>query len=117
MTREETIERLKALGFDNPVNEEGWIYLVRADLDEANLGEADLGGANLFSANLGGANLRGANLFSANLVRAHLEGANLEGANLEGANLEGARYNHRTIWPEDFDPQAHGAILVEEETD
>jgi len=32
ITREETIERLKELGFENPVDEQGLIFLVRADL-------------------------------------------------------------------------------------
>ncbi len=101
--------------------------LSRAKLREAKLREADLSGAWLWEANLSGAdlswaNLEGAypekadlsraNLSRANLSRAKLEGANLTGANLEGANLEKATYNSETKWPDDFDPDAAGAINV-----
>ena len=60
-----------------------------------------------------------------------LEGANLSGPNpfcvdvleppndrrlayLRKANLEGAQYDKATKWPDDFEPEAAGAVLVEE---
>ena len=39
-------------------------------------------------------------------------GTNLTGADLIGADLTGARCNHRTRWPDGFDPVKHGALLV-----
>jgi len=85
-----------------------------ADLVGADLAGADLVGANLREANLREANLVGADLHRADLVGADLVGADLVGANLVGAklgaaNLVGARYDHRTQWPEGFDPAAAGA--------
>jgi uncharacterized protein YjbI with pentapeptide repeats len=83
----------------------------------------DLSGAYLMNADLTGANLTGADL-----AGAYLEGANLSGFayDLTGVSLEKAHYNTRpetvenaqgqqlatmpTIWPEGFDPRAHGAI-------
>ena len=102
MTREETIERLKELGVENPVDEEGRI----------NLAGADLQGADLTRAHLAHAHLAGANL-----TRTQLQGTVLAGANLYRADLTGAVYNHRTMWPAGFVPQSHGAILVEEDAD
>jgi hypothetical protein len=92
--------------------------LVQANLVQANLAGANLAGANLAGANLAGANLAGANLFRANLFRANLFRANLFRANLEGAYLEGAylkatRFDAYTLWPEDFDPFAAGAVRTD----
>lgn len=89
-----------------------------ASFQNANLKFARLKMAIFFEANLKGANLEEADLWKANLMSANLEGANLEGANLGGTNLQGtsligARYNDDTSWPEDFDPEAAGAIKVE----
>ena len=44
-----------------------------------------------------------------------MPGADLSEANLENVVLEKAKYDSKTIWPKDFDPQKHGAILVEDE--
>lgn len=87
---------------------------------------------------MSGAKLQGANLQDANLEQAILQGAKLQGANLRGANLQmaylknvnlqgaggysvgrfeplpPASYNGLTIWPSGFDPQAAGAILVDD---
>ena len=75
----------------------------------ANLSEANLSGANLRKANLNEANLNGANLREADL-----SGANLSEASLSKANLIWAIYCRHTAWPDDFDPKARGAILVED---
>ncbi len=104
------------------------INLSGADLTEANLTETNLSGANLIGAdlrwanlikaNLIGADLRWANLIKANLIGAELIGADLYGANLIGADLSRAKYTKNnadlpdTIWPEGFDPDAAGAILI-----
>ena len=111
--------------------------LTRADLIGADLSGANLIGANLTHANLINASLIGANLLDANLTHANLRYADLTGANLYLANLSdadltdanlfhrvehgfldegdlvGAKYNSRTTWPKGFNPNNHGAILIE----
>ena len=95
-------------------------YEIRpgADLKGANLKGANLQGlncegatfreANLVFAGLLGANLDGANLTGAGLNSATLVGASLVGANLTGADLVGTFANEKTVWPDDFDPEAAG---------
>jgi uncharacterized protein YjbI with pentapeptide repeats len=90
------------LNGSNPSHADKRRKLPVTRLDEANLQEADLSSAFLYRANLARTILRGANLRS----------ANLRSANLSGANLRGARYNAETIWPDGFDPEASGAVLV-----
>ena len=48
------------------------------------------------------------------LAGATLRGASLYEANLSGADLCGACYNANTLWPEGFDPEAAGAVLVDD---
>ncbi len=79
----------------------------------ADLQDIDLRGADLSEANLRGADLSYANLHSADLSGANLSGAYLPGAKLESADLRGARYSLNTTWPDGFDPQAAGAVLVD----
>ncbi|MEZ2122653.1 pentapeptide repeat-containing protein [Corynebacterium sp. CCM 9203] len=112
--------------------------LNRANLTWANLEGADLMGANLEETSLRGACLRStdlveANLEGADLVWGSLEGADLVGARLNGAKLvavandgslvsscsfdsktlwAGATYSPSTVFPEGFDPEAEGMILV-----
>jgi uncharacterized protein YjbI with pentapeptide repeats len=73
---------------------------------------ADLSRAYLWGANLSAANLSVADLRLATLTGADLYAANLIGANLSRAKLDGANYNAETKWPEGFDPEAEGAVLV-----
>ena len=80
----------------------------------ADLWQADPWGADLSGTDLSGADLWEADLSGANLSYANLAEVNLEGANLNGATLKGAKYTIDTIWPEGFDPEKYGAILVEE---
>jgi uncharacterized protein YjbI with pentapeptide repeats len=81
--------------------------LQGACLQEGRLVRTDLSGANLVDADLRGANLR-----DARLRRADLRGADLRDTDPTRAFLSGARYDDHTQWPEGFDPQAHGAVLV-----
>ena len=87
--------------------------LQGAKLEEANLQGAKLQGANLEEANLLFTNLRGADLQLAILRGAKLRGADLQLAILQGAYLRRATYTKETIWPDDFNPKARGAILVD----
>jgi uncharacterized protein YjbI with pentapeptide repeats len=111
--------------------------LNEADLSSANLQGANLSYANLQDANLWGVTLEGADLTGANLQNtvlwltnlvdaeflgadlrtANLGRAHLQGANLVDATLYGATYTTETVWPDDFDPKAAGAILVEWNTE
>ena len=74
----------------------------------------DLSGANLTGANLQFISLRGFNLSRADLSGANLILVHLNGANLSGPNLQGATYTAFSKWPEGFDPEAAGAVLVED---
>jgi len=53
-----------------------------------------------------------ASLLGANLEKADLQGADLTNANLDSVSLTYAIYDSRTIWPEDFNPEAAGALNV-----
>jgi uncharacterized protein YjbI with pentapeptide repeats len=89
--------------------------LRNADMRKARLVEAGLIGTSLQDANLEGANMTGAFVYSADFRGARLHGASLWRAAFGDGSMppkfEGARYNHATRWPDDFEPQAAGAIL------
>lgn len=87
-------------------------FLSAAGLREANLRKAFLSTADLEGTILEGADLSGADLSEANLKGAILYAALLIGANLEGADLRETRYNIETIWPDSFNPEEAGAVLV-----
>lgn len=64
-----------------------------------------------------------ANLCGADLTNAHLSGADftsaiMSGATLTGANLTCAKYcrvpGYETVFPDDFDPEEHNMIDVDE---
>lgn len=90
-----------------------WPDLTKAFLDYADLRKANLSKAVMRGASLANADLRGADLKGADLAGADLLSANLREANLQEVELNKAFYNHRTIWPDGFDPEAAGAVLVE----
>ena len=80
----------------------------------ADLSHFDLSGADLTDADLSGADLSGAILWNAGLNGADLSGADLTNANLVGAMLRLTKYNANTKWPLGFDPEAAGAVLVDD---
>jgi hypothetical protein len=110
-------------------------HLRRADLRQADLTGADLMNvraedaaachAQFRSANLSCVDFSRADLRSASLQEAFLYGIALEDAELQGADLRGtglgeadtrlrnARYDRTTLWPDGFDPEASGAVLVD----
>ena len=117
-------------------------FLIEADLSEADLCRTNLRGANMHKARLSGADLRKANLIDVDLCGADLSYANLCGADLRGADLreafiykiilEDAKYCSKsyyieygeyiiryspTQWPDNFDPEAVGAIDVSKQGD
>jgi tetratricopeptide (TPR) repeat protein len=92
--------------------------LLRVDADSLQevdgrlLQEADLRGANLRGMDLSHLHL-GYDLTSAELTRANLMGSVLARATLTDTDLMGARFDHRTEWPEGFEPLMRGAVRVE----
>jgi hypothetical protein len=92
---------MKVLGRRTLAHEED----VKPDLD---LSSRHLMGADLRDADLRDADLRGSDLTNANLT-----GANLRDAQLADTEFRDARYDHRTVWPEGFVPDAAGARLDE----
>ncbi|MCX7541120.1 pentapeptide repeat-containing protein [Corynebacterium antarcticum] len=114
--------------------------LDRANLTWANLEGANLMGATLEGTYLRGACLKSTDLVEANLGGVDLVGGSLEGADLVGARLDGAKlaavandgslvascsfdsktlwagatYTSSTVFPEGFDPEAHGMKLVDD---
>ncbi|WP_413172945.1 pentapeptide repeat-containing protein [Anabaena azotica] len=78
--------------------------LTRADFSRAVMTKTIFVQATMLRTNLSGTILLQANLENARLREANLKDANLRGANLEGTNLVQAQYNHKTLFPEGFDP-------------
>jgi len=93
------------------------VDLRAADLHDAHLTMVNLKRADLSQTNFAGANLLRANLEEAILTAADLTGAvllwaNFTHARLDSANLDRATYNQYTLWPEEFDPAAVGAVKI-----
>jgi uncharacterized protein YjbI with pentapeptide repeats len=92
------------------------VYYV--DLTGANLSSADFTEAWIFRSNFTGANLTNAKLNGTNFAETELKFALLNGADFTGsklgANFSGAKCDTKTIWPEGFDPEEAGAILIKD---
>jgi len=99
------------------------VELYGANLLGASLTGVNLSGAKLYGVKLAGANLFNADLSSAILNSTDLDRANLRQANLYGtdlstvhnlnrADLNGAWYSDKTKWPDGFEPDEAGALLV-----
>ena len=91
----------------NLLRQRGW-------LQAGSLRGARLDNACLNDMNLQGADLREADLRNATCTYADLRDANLQDANLQDARLYLVKYNRATVWPEEVDPVARGAILLEQ---
>lgn len=101
--------------------------LTNANLNQAQLSYAKflssqltgikLKKANLISADLFGSDLKNADLSEAYLTSANLNAADLRGVKLQGTQLQTAIYDHRTIFPSNFNPQEQGMRKVEEKAD
>ena len=70
--------------------------------------KTDLTDAKFVKANLIGVSFKDAILNGADFTEVWLRGIDFTGANLEDAILTGALYDEATIFPEGFDPGAHG---------
>jgi hypothetical protein len=101
---------LKCADFSN-CNLEGTMF------QGSNLRDSKFTGANLTRTCFHGADLRGADLSNTTIVNTDFQKARLEGANLKVESLSKAdlraTYDSSTIWPDNFDPIAAGAVLIE----
>ena len=77
--------------------------LRNLDFRDTNLSHASLAWTNLCGADLSGTDLRGADL----------RGSDMTTADISGAVLYESKYNNATKWPDGFDPEAAGSVLVE----
>ena len=77
------------------------------------LKHTDLSDIDLCDIDLSRTNLSGANLSGARLAWAHLSRDDQRKSVLHWVDLHGVRYNDATIWPEDVNPKAAGAIEVQ----
>jgi len=87
--------------------------LVNSNFSDANLTGSILTNSILKNADLSGTVLQNANLEGADLSSAILYGADLRDAKLDSAVITDAKYDKSTLWPEKYQPEEHGAIIVE----
>ena len=91
-----------------------WCIAFGASFRAATLVRASLLGADLKEVNFAGTDLTDADLGTDNVGSAtQLQGANLSDARLARTHLTGAHYDRLTRFPDGFDPQAAGMILVD----
>lgn len=92
----------------------------KGTLNEANFEKVKFGAISLSGVKLRGANLRKCEGLT-EVTSVDFSGADLRGAHLLDMRVAGdtrfrkAKYDRTTRWPKDFDVEASGAILVEEE--
>ena len=86
---------------------------TREEIEEVVKASQKLQRAELRDIDLSGANLRRADLFGANLSNANLSGADLRYTTLNRADLSQVKYAPSTLFPEGFDPEEAGMVLVE----
>lgn len=95
-------------------------FFEQTIFNEANLQGQDLSKVMFFHCKLRGANLRAlkqiGSVDDCDFYNADFRGANLTGMKLgtTPCNFRKARYDSRTLWPRDFDPQSVGAVQVED---
>lgn len=90
------------------------VALLSKDNNSLSTWDDQMEGANLEGANLFNADFTDADLSYVNLREANLAKAILCGATLYNTDLRNAKYTERTKWPEGFDPEAAGAIKVDD---
>ena len=98
-----------------------------AGFQGADLSKADFSGVDLSTISFQNCKLRGANLSKtkgpADVTKADLREADLRGANMLGmkdyagatARFKGAKYDKATRWPQGFDLENSGAVLVKDD--
>ena len=86
---------------------------TREEIEQAVKTGHSLKGANLASVDLSRADLSEADLRKADLRGTDLKGADLHYAKLGSVNFRGAAYNKSTKFPNGFNPEKVGMVLVE----
>ncbi|MCY7346764.1 MAG: pentapeptide repeat-containing protein [Pyrinomonadaceae bacterium] len=90
-----------------------WAFLFMSDLSETNCEGAKFQGANLKEVDFTGANLKNANFGKSNLGgSADVSGTNFTDANLDGAQFDATRYDDKTIFPKNFNPEKNGLVCI-----
>jgi hypothetical protein len=84
---------------------------LESDLRAASFIGANLEGVIFYDADLRGANFSGSQVNKARFMTARLESADMRADGLDLADLR-ATYNAQTLWPDGFDPEKAGAVLV-----
>ncbi|EKD22828.1 MAG: hypothetical protein ACD_83C00254G0003 [uncultured bacterium] len=87
LTREETIERLKSLGYPIVLNENGYLVCTGYNFSNQDLRDLNFGGCDLGVADFSGADLRGTNFTGAYLRQATFSDTKLEGSCFLYTNL------------------------------
>lgn len=85
---------------------------IGAELKEADLTNVVAIGADFSEADLSMSDLQGADIGSACFEKTNLCGVNLAVKKIGEAVFFNATYDDKTIWPEGFNPESHGAIKV-----
>lgn len=85
------------------------VVAINTNFRGATLNDSIFIGARLNEADFTNANMGGADFTDAKFINADLRDAN----NLAGATLTGAEYNSNTRFPNGFDPDAAGMVLIE----
>lgn len=86
--------------------------LKQSDLRWMNFAGMELTGINFKEADLAFSNFAGADLSKASFRSANLAGADLRDVQYKNATFREALYDERTRWPDGFDPEKRGAILI-----
>ncbi len=91
--------------------------LILTEFQAADLQDSHFEGGDAAHSDFAGANLAGAAFVDIRLESVSFRGSNLDRSDfsrtaITGALLEGAIYSPLTRWPEGFDPEYSGAILV-----
>jgi uncharacterized protein YjbI with pentapeptide repeats len=96
-------------------------YFAESNLNGAKMAGIEFKGGQFYNCKMQGTDLRNTkglrDLRGVDMRGADLRGANLikgtEPAGIDGIKLKGAKYDSRTRWPEGFDVEGSGAVLVE----
>jgi uncharacterized protein YjbI with pentapeptide repeats len=86
--------------------------LQGSELRGANFEKADLTNVSFCESDLRAANLQGANLKGFRAPKARLEGTDFTGAVFAKPDLSRATFDDKTKWPQEFDPEKHGAVKI-----
>jgi hypothetical protein len=84
-------------------------FFIGGDVRGASFEVANVSRTAFYETDLRGANFSGADLRGSNFEKARAEKANFSGAIFENTRLV-VTFDHDTVWPDGFDPEAHGAV-------